>query len=56
MFAVARWIHTQVLDLSNLYVALPVAMLAFGAMLPFGYLSMRFVERPFLKLRHPYVA
>lgn len=55
VFAVASWIHTHGLDLSNFYVALPVAVLAFLAMLPIGYLSMRFVERPFLRLRRRYV-
>ena len=43
VFKVAQWIHAHVLDISNLYVALPVALLVFVAMLPIGYLSMRFV-------------
>jgi peptidoglycan/LPS O-acetylase OafA/YrhL len=55
VFAVAQWIHVNVLDLSNFYVALPVSLLALGAMMPIGYLSMRFVERPFLRLRRQYV-
>jgi peptidoglycan/LPS O-acetylase OafA/YrhL len=54
VFTLAHWIHTQVLDLSDIYVALPIALLAFAAMLPIGYLSMRFIERPFLRLRQPY--
>jgi peptidoglycan/LPS O-acetylase OafA/YrhL len=54
VFSLAHWIHTQILDLSNIYVAVPMALLAFAAMLPLGYLSMRFIERPFLRLRQPY--
>jgi len=54
VFTVAQWIHANVLDLSNFYVALPVSLLAFIAMIPIGYLSMRFVERPFLRLRRRY--
>ncbi len=55
VFAVAQWIHIHIVDLSNFYVALPVALLAFLAMIPLGWLSMRFVERPFLRLRRRYV-
>lgn len=54
VFKVAQWIHAHVLDISNFYVALPVALLVFAGMLPIGYISMRFVERPFLHLRRPY--
>ena len=50
VFAVARWIHTHVVDISNFYLAL-----AFAAMIPISYLSMRFIERPFLKLRRRYI-
>jgi peptidoglycan/LPS O-acetylase OafA/YrhL len=55
VFALAQWIHTHVLDISNFYVALPVAVLAYLAMIPVAYFSMRFIERPFLKLRRSYV-
>ncbi len=54
VFAVARWIHASVLDISNFYVALPVSVVAFMTMVPVAYLSMRFVERPFLRLRRRY--
>ncbi len=54
VFAVAQWIHVHVIDLSNFYIALPVALLGFFAMMPVSYLSMRFVERPFLRLRRRY--
>ncbi len=55
VFALAQWIHANVLDISNFYVALPVSVLAFIAMIPIGYLSMRFVERPFLGQRRRYL-
>jgi peptidoglycan/LPS O-acetylase OafA/YrhL len=55
VFAVAQWIHANVLDISNFYVALPVSVLAFMTMIPIAYLSMRFVERPFLRLRRRYI-
>jgi peptidoglycan/LPS O-acetylase OafA/YrhL len=55
VFALAQWIHANVINLSNFYVALPVAVLAYLAMIPVAYLSMRFVERPFLKLRRRYI-
>lgn len=54
VFALADWIHKNVLDLSSLYVALPVSILLFVAMTPMGYLSMHLVEKPFLKLRKRY--
>ncbi len=55
VFALAQWIHANVIDISNFYVALPVSMLAFLAMIPVAYLSMRFIERPFLRLRRRYI-
>jgi peptidoglycan/LPS O-acetylase OafA/YrhL len=55
VFAVARWIHTHVMNISNFYLALMFAALAFAAMIPISYLSMRFVEKPFLRLRRSYL-
>lgn len=55
VYQLAHWIHTSVIDLSNYYVALAVSFAAFAAMLPIGYLSMRFIERPFLRMRRRYV-
>ena len=54
VFSAADWIHRKVIDLSCFYVALPVAIVAFAAMVPIGYVSMRWVEAPFLRLRKPY--
>lgn len=54
VFHAANWIHTHVLDISNFYVALPVALLVFAPMIPVGYVSMKLIEQPFLRLRRPY--
>jgi peptidoglycan/LPS O-acetylase OafA/YrhL len=54
VYELAHWIHTRVIDLSNYYVALAVSIAAFVAMLPVGYLSMRYIERPFLRKRRRY--
>jgi len=54
VFSVARWIHDNVLSLGNFYVAVAVAVLVFLSTIPLGFLSMRLVERPFLRLRRQY--
>ncbi len=51
VFGLAPWIHRNVLDLSNFYVALSVAIVCFIAMMPLGWLSMTVIEQPFLRLR-----
>jgi peptidoglycan/LPS O-acetylase OafA/YrhL len=43
------------LDFWSFYAALPAALLLFMAMIPIGYLSFRFIESPFLRLRRIYV-
>lgn len=54
VFHLAQWLHRHVVDLSNPYLAFAAAFLAFAASMPVGYLSMRFIEAPFLRLRRPY--
>ncbi len=44
------------MDISNFYLCLLWSLPAFLLMLPFGYLSFRFIETPFLNLRRPYLA
>ncbi|RYZ74908.1 MAG: acyltransferase [Lysobacteraceae bacterium] len=44
----------SVMDLSNFYVACAWSLACFCLMYPVGYLSYRFVEEPFLRLRHRY--
>jgi peptidoglycan/LPS O-acetylase OafA/YrhL len=48
------FIHRTVIDMSNFYVAIAVGSVAFATTVPLGYLSYRFIEQPFLKLRRPY--
>lgn len=54
VFHLARTIHARVLDLSNFYVAFVVSLLCYLASLSLGYLSFRFIEAPFLRLRKRY--
>ena len=54
VFAYAKWINLHLINIENFYVALPVAVLAFISLIPVGYLSMRYIEKPFLRLRQPY--
>jgi len=43
------------IDLSNFYVAVLASVLCFACMIPVGYLSYRFIEEPFLRLRRSYL-
>lgn len=54
VFHAARFIHENIIDLSNFYVALAASAICFSCMIPIGYLSFRYVETPFLKYRRPY--
>lgn len=51
----ARFVHEQIMDISNFYLALPFSVVFFLLMMPAGYLSFRFIEAPFLKLRKRYI-
>lgn len=55
VFEAAHFIHKNVLDISSFYVAVPAALIVFAGMIPLGYLSMRYVETPFLRLRKAYI-
>ena len=48
-------IERYIMDLSNIYVALLFSPVAFLAIVPIGYLSFRFIESTFLKLRRSYI-
>lgn len=50
----AAFIDSKIMDLSNFYVALTWSFVCFALMIPIGYLSYRFVEAPFLRLRRNY--
>lgn len=55
VFDLARWVHEHVWDLSRFEVAWLWSLPAFVLMAIPGYLSYRFVEAPFLRLRRPYL-
>lgn len=56
VFKLASWLQVHVIDMSSFYVAVPMAILCFGLMIPLGYLSMKLVEAPFLRMRRSYYA
>lgn len=55
VFQLAAFIDNHIMKLTNLYVALAWAVPAFALMIVPGYLSFRFIEAPFLRLRTRYV-
>lgn len=55
VFAMARFVHEDLFDISNFYLSIVFALLCFLLMVPIGYLSYRFIEVPFLKLRTRYI-
>ena len=55
VFRLARAIDNHLVDLSNLYVALAFAVPSFLLMIPLAHLSFRYVEKPFLRFRKPYM-
>lgn len=55
VFKAASFIDQHVMRLSNFYVALSWATFCFILMMPIGYLSYRWVEAPFLRLRKRYI-
>lgn len=55
VFEAARYVHNNVMNISNFYLCLVWALALFVAMLLPGYLSFRFIESPFLRLRLKYI-
>ena len=55
VFSVARFIHENIMDISNFYIALAWALVCFGLMLPIAGASYRFIEMPFMKWRRSYI-
>jgi peptidoglycan/LPS O-acetylase OafA/YrhL len=55
VFEVAKIIDKYIANLSNFYVAVGFSFLFFALMVIPGYLSFKYIESPFLKLRKPYV-
>lgn len=55
VFHAARFIDQSIMRLSNFYVACIWSLFVFCLMIVPGYLSFRFIESPFLKLRKRYI-
>ena len=56
VFRAARFVDVRIMDISNFYLACLWSVVFFLLMMPAGYLSFRFIEGPFLKLRKRYIA
>lgn len=56
VFKLASFIHNNIFDLSNYYVATLIGVACFMLMIPISYLSYRFIESPFLKVRTRYIS
>ena len=55
VFNAARFVHENIMDISNFYTALVWAAITFALMIVPGYLSFTFIESPFLRLRKRYL-
>lgn len=55
VFKLSDAISRYLIDLSNIYIAILLAPVCFLLMVPIGYVSYRFIESPFLKLRTQYI-
>lgn len=55
VFHAARFVNEHIMDISNFYLACLWALVFFALMMLPGYVSFRFIEAPFLKLRKRYV-
>jgi peptidoglycan/LPS O-acetylase OafA/YrhL len=55
VFHAARFVNERIMDISNFYLACLWSLVFFLLMMVPGYVSFRFIEAPFLKLRKRYV-
>lgn len=55
VFKMSNAINTNIVDLSNIYLAILFSIFCFLLMVPIGYLSYRFIETPFLRYRTRYI-
>ena len=55
VFHAARFVNERIMDISNFYLACLWSLVFFVLMMIPGYVSFRFIEAPFLKLRKGYV-
>jgi peptidoglycan/LPS O-acetylase OafA/YrhL len=51
----AQFIDEKLINISNFYLACLFSLISFLLMIPIAYLSYRFIESPFLRLRTPYL-
>ena len=51
VFKAANYINQNIMDISNFYIAIGWSIICFILMLPVGYLSFRFIEGPFFKIK-----
>jgi peptidoglycan/LPS O-acetylase OafA/YrhL len=56
VFNAATFVNERIMNISNFYVACLWSLVFFILMAPIGYLSFRFIEAPFLKLRIRYIS
>ena len=56
VFMMTDFIHTNVMDISSFYIALPWSVLCFTMMVVPGHLSYKCIEEPFLRYRKRYVS
>jgi peptidoglycan/LPS O-acetylase OafA/YrhL len=55
VFKMAQFFNENIINISNFYLALFASIICFLLSLPISYLSYSFIEKPFLKLRRPYL-
>lgn len=55
VFVAAKFVNNHIMDISNFYIACIWSLLFYLMMFPIGYLSFKYIEAPFLKLRKPYL-
>ncbi len=55
IFYASRFVNERIMDISNFYLACLWSMFFFVLMMIPGYISFRFIEAPFLKLRKRYI-
>jgi peptidoglycan/LPS O-acetylase OafA/YrhL len=55
VFRMAGYVHRHIMDISNFYLACGWALVGFALMIPIGWVSYYYFERPFLKFRKRYI-
>jgi len=55
VFAAAKFVHENIMNISNFYLACLWSLAFFFLMLPISYVSFKLIEEPFLKLRRAYI-